>query len=107
MRKIGKVLLAVAAVALAVLGADGGYALAALPLVVTMTCVDISPNVGASVSAASDYAYVTFEINDADNEVLVAADTKLPYGRLVFRVTEAQKDDFVVGTSYDMDITTT
>lgn len=99
---------ALAAIALTFVGVvDGGMALAALPLVVTLTCTDIAQVPGSDIEATSDYAYIGFEVNDSDNEILAAPDTKLPYKKLWFRVTEAQKDDFTVGSSYDIDITAT
>jgi len=77
----------------------------ALPLVITLTCTGIHPFPAAVVDATSVYAYIEFQVNDADNKL------HLPQGHVVdkfwVRVTEAQKDDFTVGASYDIDFTTT
>ena len=106
MKLFARVLAAVAvATVLFVTGGDVGSSLAALPLVITLTCTGIDVQPQAAVDATSTFAWVEFEVNDADNEIHIPKG--FPLGKFWVRITEAQKDDFTVGSSYDIDITAT
>lgn len=76
----------------------------ALPFTITVTCVAVGAWPGEDVGdGSSEYAYVAFELADAeasDDEVLdhIGGGT----GRIVFRITQAQRDDFTEGNDYEI-----
>lgn len=79
----------------------------ALPYVFRVTCLAIDPWPAVTeVAAASSYAFVRFgkaaaESSDDDMQIPEIGIT----GELTFRIHQAQKDDFTVGSDYDIDIT--
>lgn len=82
--------------------------LMALPYVLLMICEAIDANVGAGISATSDFAHVRFgkaAAETSDDEIqdpVIGMD-----GDLEIRVHQAQKDDFIVGTGYTFTVTAT
>jgi len=79
----------------------------ALPYVLTVTCIAIDPwPAVAEVAAASSYAIVTFQKAAAES---AADEIQNPVvgveGEFAVRIHQAQKDDFTVGSDYDIDIT--
>lgn len=78
----------------------------ALPYQITVTCVALGDWPGADVGdGTSDFAYAAFEVADAE----ASPDQILDQiggsdGRLVLRITQAQKDDFVEGNDYTLDL---
>lgn len=78
----------------------------ALPYVLTVTCIAIDPWPAVTeVAAASSYAIITFEKAAAETE---ADEIQNPVvgvsGPFKVRIHQAQKDDFVVGTDYNISI---
>lgn len=79
----------------------------ALPYQITITCTDIADYPEDKIDDPSQYALVRFELSDADatgDEILKGMGLTNDPGELVVRVTQAQKDDFVEGNDYTLDI---
>ncbi len=78
----------------------------ALPYVLAVTCIAIDPWPAVSeVAAASSYAIVTFRKADAET---AADQIQTPVvgveGPFKVRIHQAQKDDFTIGTDYNISI---